>query len=303
MIYIISQQFDTITDAVIDRLVLNHNAYKRINMYAKQTHEIPFAFDLTKDQHFVEDILWIRKLRNEKSNAFQRHIQNESLKGLYELANVRFKKVIGNFNQIYSHNKVKILKAAQDTGILIPPTIVTISKNNLLAFIEEHGEVITKCCADMAGLHIDGKRYYQYTSIVDKKTISTIPDSFCVSLFQKHIKKAFDVKIFYFNGFFFGQAIFSQQNVQTSIDFRKYDDTRPNRVCPFRLPENIEKKLHQLMVNQEEIMGTIDLIMSIDNKLYFLEINPNGEFFTLSHQCNYSIDKVIADYLIQEDSK
>ena len=57
------------------------------------------------------------------------------------------------------------------------------------------------------------------------------------------------------------------------------------------------------MKELNESMGTVDFIMSEDNQLYFLEINPNGEFYHLSKQCNYNIEKIIAEHLITVDNE
>jgi natural product precursor len=294
MVYIITQKFDVTTDSVIDWLIYYNVPYKRINSYVYESHKFHYTITLDKNEEELTDVLWIRKPSYDgKAN----YIHNEVNKGLYEVADWRFKKVIGSFNHIYNLNKLKNLKLAQNLGLLIPPTIVTNNKLDLLEFINKNGEIITKPCSDMIPLTIDKTRYYQYTSIVTDEVISQLPDVFCVSLFQKHIKKTCDIKTFYFNRTFFSQAIFSQSSDQTSIDFRKYDESNPNRVCPFKLPEDIEHKTIKLMDLLNEEVGTIDFILSGSNEFYFLEINPNGEFLNLSQNCNYPICKHISEFL------
>jgi len=298
MIYIISNTFDPTTNAIIDWLNFYKKKYTRINDYVAESYKIPFKINLNKN-NLLKDVLWIRKPAFKNEGNYMIHIHNEVNRGLYEIAEWRFKKVIGSFNRIYSLNKIKVLKLAQSQGLLIPPTIVTTQKQDLQEFINENKCVITKCCSDMMPLTIENDKYYQYTSIVDDETLSEIPESFTISLFQKHIKKAFDIKIVYVNGDFYGQAIFSQSSEQTSIDFRNYNYSKPNRTCPFKLPKNTEIQLKKLIESLEEEICTIDFIMSEDNKLYFLEINPNGEFLGISKRCNYHLDKKIAEFLIQ----
>jgi glutathione synthase/RimK-type ligase-like ATP-grasp enzyme len=249
---------------------------------------------LDKNQNELEGILWIRK---PSYNGQLNHIHNEVNKGLFEIADWKFKKVIGSFNRIYCLNKLKVLTLAQNLDILIPPTMVTTNKSELLEFVNKHGEIITKCCSDMSALVIDGVRYYQYTSLINDEIISKLPDFFCVSLFQKHIKKMCDIKVFYLDGKVWGEAIFSQSSNETSIDFRKYNHSNPNRVSPFKLPATIEEKIIKLMSLLEEEMGTIDFILSDSNELYFLEINPNGEFLNLSKNCNYPTCKHVSEFL------
>jgi hypothetical protein len=296
MIYIVTQKFDPTTDAVIDWLIYYKVPYQRINNYVFESHKLDYTIILGKSEELT-DVLWIRK---PSYNGTFDHIHNEVNKGLYEMADWRYKKVLGNFNYIHALNKLKILDVAQELGLLIPPTMVTNNKIELLNFINDNGYVVTKCCSDMIALTIDKTRYYKYTSIVTDEIISQLPNIFCVSLFQKHIKKMYDIKVFYFRGSFFGQAIFSQSSNLTSTDCRKYDESNPNRVSPFKFPIDIEEKIINLMTLLDEDIGTIDFIMSDDN-LYFLEVNPNGEFFNLSQKCNYHLCKYIADFLVNNN--
>ena len=41
-------------------------------------------------------------------------------------------------------------------------------------------------------------------------------------------------------------AIFSQSNEQTKVDFRKYDEEKPNKCEPFQLPKTIEENLKKV---------------------------------------------------------
>ena len=43
--------------------------------------------------------------------------------------------------------------------------------------------------------------------------------------------------------------------------------------------------------------GSIDLIYSLSNEYVFLEVNPQGQFDWLSKNCNYYIEKDIAELL------
>jgi glutathione synthase/RimK-type ligase-like ATP-grasp enzyme len=92
-------------------------------------------------------------------------------------------------------------------------------------------------------------------------------------------------------------AIFSQDEIQTKIDQRRYNMTDPNRMVPYTLPKHIESKLLQLMKNLELETGSVDLIKTVDGKYYFLEVNPVGHYEIISYICNYNINREIAKYL------
>ena len=44
--------------------------------------------------------------------------------------------------------------------------------------------------------------------------------------------------------------------------------------------------------------GSIDLIKTKNNDYFFLEVNPCGQYESLSFNCNYQLNKKIATWLI-----
>jgi D-alanine-D-alanine ligase-like ATP-grasp enzyme len=98
-------------------------------------------------------------------------------------------------------------------------------------------------------------------------------------------------------------AMFSQKDEKTKIDFRHYDSTNPTRYVPFKLPEELEKKLDKLMRQVNLNTGSIDMILTEKNEYIFLEVNPIGQYGMTSVPCNYYLNKIIANYLIKEDDK
>ena len=99
-------------------------------------------------------------------------------------------------------------------------------------------------------------------------------------------------------------AIFSQKDNKTQEDFRNYNRTKPNRFVPYVLPDNICKSIIKLMKKMNLKTGSIDLIKSAnDNKYYFLEINPSGQFGMVSKPCNYYLEKKMAEYLVHLNNK
>jgi len=64
------------------------------------------------------------------------------------------------------------------------------------------------------------------------------------------------------------------------------------------LSEDLKEKIILLMKILDLNTGSIDLIKSTDEKIYFLEINPIGQYGMVSSPCNYYLDKLIAKTLI-----
>ena len=92
-------------------------------------------------------------------------------------------------------------------------------------------------------------------------------------------------------------AIFSQNDMQTAIDFRQYNSNNPNRNVPFKLPDNLKKSLTKLMCDIGLNTGSIDMIYTKDKEYVFLEVNPVGQFKMTSMPCNYYIERDVARIL------
>jgi glutathione synthase/RimK-type ligase-like ATP-grasp enzyme len=122
------------------------------------------------------------------------------------------------------------------------------------------------------------------------------------SLFQKYIKKKYEIRSFFLGGNFFSMAVMSQSDQKTMIDFRNYNYEKPNRYVPYKLPKVLEKKLQSLMYELNLKTGSIDLIFTEEGKYIFLEVNPIGQFGMTSYPCNYYLESEIAKYLIKNDN-
>lgn len=206
------------------------------------------------------------------------------------------KKNINNFFSS-SPNKLLMLKEAVDCGLKIPKTIITSSKSDLIKFINECGNVITKGIDESLHFGDDENFYSVYTEEI--VNLDVVPQKFFLSKFQQKINKVFEIRVFYFFKQFYSMAIFSQENEQTSTDFRKYDSQKPNRNIPYELPLKEKNKIIKLMKRMDLNCGSLDLIYDKDEEFIFLEINPVGQFGMMSTPCNYNLEKIIAEKLIE----
>ena len=200
-------------------------------------------------------------------------------------------------------NKLTVLKIAQKLGIKIPLTWVGSQTDEIKAFYtKQEGGVITKSVQRMFSGMVDDCFFTIYTEPVGNSQIQNLPKGAAIfpSLFQQKVAKAYEIRSFYLCGDFYSMAIFSQNDAQTQTDFRKYNHAKPNRVCPFKLPEEVETKLDALMKKLELDTGSIDLICTPEGEFVFLEVNPVGQFGMVSYPCNYYLEKKVAEVLSQK---
>lgn len=200
---------------------------------------------------------------------------------------------IGN-PKVSGLNKLITLKLAKAHGLLVPESFIISSSKELEEVIKHSGEeYISKAFAEGVYLFTKENGYYTYTEKVVKEDV---PDNFFPSLLQKCIQKLYEIRAFYLNGKFYSMAIFSQQNEETAVDFRKSNKFK-NRYVPYLLSSDIESKLISLFKDLNLNSGSVDFIVNKSNDLIFLEVNPVGQYAMTSQPCNYNLDKLIAETL------
>ena len=200
-----------------------------------------------------------------------------------------------------SPNKLGMLAQARSLGIDVPCTLITNDREELLDFEDRVGDIIVKPVGDMrifsSGNHLAG----QFTSIVNRKEIEAYPSHFFPIQAQQCIEKQYEIRTFFLEGVCYSMAILSQQDKQTQLDFRVYNYEKPNRTLPYNIGPDMEEKVRHLMKAYNLDTGSIDFMVGLDGKHYFLEINPVGQFGMTSIPCNYQLEKRVAQLLIEKD--
>lgn len=272
-------------------------AYEIIYNNAKiQLHEITSVwFWHGILQTFPSNKLEIGKAQiNAALNKYSRKEYNSFLEGFYYL--LENKKSLGKFHT-YQINKIESLRIASLLGLKVPNTLITSSKVQLKSFHKNNNRVVTKGIHGVFRAILSNQIYTNYTEIITGEFIEGLPDRFHPSLFQEYLNKKYELRIFFLEDQLYSAAIFSQLDEMTTVDFRKYNYKKPNRIVPFKLPDDIEVKLKKLMNHLQLNTGSIDMVVTTDNQFIFLEVNPVGQYGFVSDWCNYYLDKKIANYL------
>ncbi|MGH2666108.1 grasp-with-spasm system ATP-grasp peptide maturase [Flavobacterium sp.] len=311
MILLLSDERDLSTTQVIEWLDILDKKWIRINQEDKIEIEFcgnEIVFKLNTIEFKFSDIrsFWYRRgFLNLKTDStgidpFD-EFQNMELNILMQYVYYKFNKIhhlssIKNANV----NKLIVTSMARDCNIETPDDYIFSNRINLETVSSNYKNAfITKSMSGDSIREFENFIVFNYTTEV--KPDWKIPESFSPSLIQNHIAKKYELRIFYLAGDFYTMAIFSQNDNQTSVDFRNYNDTKPNRRVPFKLPLAIEQKLDTLMKNLDLNSGSIDMIVTPDDNYVFLEVNPVGQFGMTSFPCNYNIEKKIAEYLSYEN--
>ncbi|MGP5368562.1 hypothetical protein ACTXN4_14045 [Pseudomonas helleri] len=115
-------------------------------------------------------------------------------------------------------------------------------------------------------------------------------------IIQAEVPKIYDVRVTVVGAQVFATAIWSQDNEETEVDWRR--GSRPDlRHEAIGLPDEVVAQCRELVHCLNLRYGAIDLVCDRDEKLWFLEINPNGQWAWIENQTGYPIAAAIVDEL------
>lgn len=203
-----------------------------------------------------------------------------------------------------SPNKLTVLEMARELGLRTPPFCVSSSRQQAQDLVDSGVGYISKAMSDgiyLFDVHESRRGYFTYTEALEEGSLDGLEPRMAPSFFQRYVDKAFELRVFFLDDVFRAVAIFSQNDEQTRIDYRKYNDQTPNRMVPYLLPSDVQRKLTSLAERLGLNTGSIDLIVDHAGEHYFLEVNPVGQFGPLSEACNLSIERLIAERLVSRD--
>lgn len=193
--------------------------------------------------------------------------------------------------------KLEVLQIANNCGLKIPDFLLTNSKQQLQDFYKKkNGKIITKPLHEVS-YFVEKDIWYGYLTH-NVQHIEKMPNLFFPSFFQEQIEKIYEIRVFVLGKEIYPMVIFSQNDKQTEVDFRNYNNDKPNRTSPYKLPKEINKALIKIFSKLNLNTGSVDFIRSINGDYYFLEVNPLGQFGMTSKPCNYHLEKKIAEFLI-----
>lgn len=307
MILILSDSNDLSTTQVINWLEIHKTKWLRVNSEDKiclsfTGDDVVFLINSKTYKLSNFTCFWYRRgflnfdfeyIKSELFNRFQKIELKDFIDYLYYKVSL-----LPHLNNISnaSVNKLIVSDFARILGINTPDDYIFSNKEYLNKKINSQTKYITKCVSGETMNVFDGFTIFNYSSILNKEEIKS--NNFFPSLVQNYIQKKYELRIFYLDGNFHTMAIMSQNDKQTEVDFRVYNDEKPNRNVPFQLPKEIEIKLDKLMQRLNLNSGSIDMIVTPENEYVFLEVNPVGQFGMTSYPCNYNLEKKIAEYLI-----
>jgi glutathione synthase/RimK-type ligase-like ATP-grasp enzyme len=199
----------------------------------------------------------------------------------------------------FAGDKILQLTLAARRGFEIPPTLITNSRSELLAFHREHnGQLICKALNFPNFPATNGvDRWAVSTQLVTPRDMGYASSIHaCPAIFQAYIPKRLELRVTVVADQAFACEIHSQATHRTRHDWRRYDLERtPHRV--HRLPDDVRDRCVRIVRELGLCYGAIDLVLTPDDRYVFLEVNPMGQYLWIEKMTGLPISEAICDLL------
>lgn len=202
-------------------------------------------------------------------------------------------------NIILAEDKPRQLLLANELGFNIPETIISNDIDDAKEFSQD-GDIIIKPLRQSLFKSEHQEKVIFTSRIMSSELNSKEEFSVVPMIVQKEIKKKYDVRVTVVGSKIFPVAIYSQEKSDTEVDWRygAHTDLKYQRIS---LPDKLNEKCIELTKKLGLKFGAIDLICDLNNKFWFLEINPNGQWAWIENQTGCPISGAIVDELIKNN--
>ena len=244
--------------------------------------------------------VWLPRLSVELDERFRASCVRESgaaLEGFFDgLGGARW--VNDQRSERAAENKLLQLRAARESGLDIPPTLLTNDAARARAFFDaEGGHVVAKLLRPLS-VSMGDAPFFVYTSDVRDEDLEAL-DSLrhCPVVLQRKIEKRRELRVAYVASHFFTGALDARGSARGRTDWRLAE---PGECYWSRatLKPSLSARLETFMRRLGLVYGAIDLIETPDGRHVFLELNPSGEFFWLEDGAGLPISAALADVLL-----
>ncbi len=182
--------------------------------------------------------------------------------------------------------KVVQHRVAHRLGLSIPETLVTNGPDEARAFVEQHSE------------HGVIRKAFRNIPQAPRETLKVGPAEFALLdqvkyapvIFQQYIPLALDLRVTVVDGEIFSTSFKSEPEYE--VDYRSGIGTA--QVAPYDLPDDVSKKLLELMDHFNLKYGAVDFRVTPEGEHVFFEVNPAGEYLFATERTGQPVPQAIA---------
>jgi hypothetical protein len=267
--------------------------------YTLRVHDETHRFDRL-------DAVWYRKpgqseihadIKDEEVRNVMQQDASEFLSAVWDSFDCRALPGVPSDMKV-AQRKASQLGRAQALGFELAPTIVSNDPKEFLdLYRTEGGRLISKINGALTLRSRMGSEFMRYTNTVSTRDVLHANSiSYGPLVLQAYIPKRLEIRVTIVGNKVFAAEIHSQSANRTRFDWRRYDlGATPHK--PHQLPADVARRCVELVKQSRLSYGTIDLILTPENRYVFLELNSAGEYGWIEQLTGLPISDAIADFL------
>lgn len=304
------------TDSVVQRLQKIGERVFRFDVDCFTAGEISVLFsaevsDLKSEFHNENKILSSRDIKSvwyRRPNNFKLKIEDEVQKSYAERELVMFLNGLWatlpidvfwvSHPQALELGRKKMLQLciARELGLRIPRTIITNEPEQVRNFYVSCGKrIIFKAIYGEFLNYGDRGGYNIPTTIVSPAhldrldLIRRLP-----GLFQEYIEKSYELRITVVGREIFAVKIESQRNELSVVDWRNPACIDSLEYSLQDIPQELARACFEMLSRMGLVFGAFDFIVNPKGEIWFLEVNPNGQWYWLEQKTGAQISQSLA---------
>lgn len=197
------------------------------------------------------------------------------------------------------NNKLLQLQLAVQIGFRVPATLVTTSDFELSEFRSKHELVIVKCL-HYPMIALGGTNHvFRTTRIGPSEEIDTSGLGIAPAIFQEEVPKLYDIRVTIVGDQIFPVKIEKLGDSINEVDWKAGIAKDELTYTPIDLTTNVMDQCFSIVKALGLEFGAIDLVMSRDEDIWFLEINPNGQWGFIERYTGLPLARAMANLLNQ----
>ncbi|MFB9991939.1 hypothetical protein ACFFLM_08180 [Deinococcus oregonensis] len=192
-----------------------------------------------------------------------------------------------------AQRRMTMLRLAAQSGLRTPISLVTRDALAAQAFVRAVGSSVVKSVG--AGFRDDEQGRAAFAHLV--QNVRDVPKDLgdAPVLLQAFVSKRADWRVTVFGPTILSVRIHSQEEPSAQVDWRQSE--HPLRLERVTLPDQVAQAIRGFMVQTNLRFGAFDFVEDLSGGLWFLEVNPNGQWGWMEQEAGVPLSDALAEAL------
>lgn len=201
-------------------------------------------------------------------------------------------------NSKRAENKALQLEMAKEFNFIIPKTIISNCVKDVANYFETNG--VNRCIYKSFSPYMPPSAKFAYTTEIDLNNLSESDHQETIDvtpgIFQELIETSYELRVTVVGTEVFAVRIDTPANNKNNTDWRI--SIFKNKYTKTSLDEMLESTLLEYHKKLGLFFAAYDFIVDTNDNVFFLEVNPSGQWMWLEQELDLPISKSIAQGLI-----